>query len=164
MSFIDNRIAAQQYIWHFTDDFNGWRLKQEILNDIKALDKSGMVIPDHGYTKKVSDTYQAVYDFHALTASKEGTYQWQIASYAGYTDIEGETNPEFKVPTDETGTEKYRCIVTNSDGSTENGIFTVIVYSSDVPLTGDSSNPVLWALLALMSFASAVVLIKKYTA
>ena len=60
-----NEIVTQHTIWHFSDDFNGWRLDYGLIENIKttALTKN---IPDHGATLKINDTTEAVFDFEVL--------------------------------------------------------------------------------------------------
>lgn len=60
--FIKDEIRTQHIIWHFTDDFNGWRVDPELMEEIKATAAKKM-IPDHGAVKQISDTQEAVFDF-----------------------------------------------------------------------------------------------------
>ena len=50
-----NEIVTQHTIWHFTDDFNGWRLDYDLIDDIKATSAT-MTIPDHGAVRKINNT------------------------------------------------------------------------------------------------------------
>ena len=59
---LKNEIVTQHTIWHFTDDFNGWRLDYDLIDSIKAT-ASTKTIPDYGAVKKINDTTEAVFDF-----------------------------------------------------------------------------------------------------
>lgn len=78
-------IATQHTIWHFSDDFTGWRLDMNVIDDIKA-NADNVSIPDHGYTLKVNDTVLATFDFHVLKTGKASqqnffTYKITLARY-----------------------------------------------------------------------------------
>nr|WP_295001278.1 hypothetical protein [uncultured Methanobrevibacter sp.] len=62
---MQDRVKTQHIIWHFTNDFNGWRVDSALIEEIKkaSLEK---VIPDHGATRKISNTAEMVFDFEVL--------------------------------------------------------------------------------------------------
>lgn len=62
--FLDDNVRAQHYVWHFSDDFSGWRVDSEVVQDIKDT-ASEMNIPDHGYTQQIGDTIRT-WDFMVL--------------------------------------------------------------------------------------------------
>ena len=64
-----DEIVTQHTIWHFTDDFNGWRLNYTLIDEIK---NSSMIIPDHGAVKKINDTTEAIFNFNVLKTSATG--------------------------------------------------------------------------------------------
>lgn len=59
---LKNEIVTQHTIWHFTDDFNGWRLDYDLIDSIKAT-ASTKTIPDYGAVKKINNTTEAIFDF-----------------------------------------------------------------------------------------------------
>lgn len=73
---ITDIIKPQYMIWHFTNDFTNWRVDPQVVANIRSTASNRTEpIPDHGYTKKVSDTLQAVFDFHALEATGRPGHQ-----------------------------------------------------------------------------------------
>ncbi len=62
---MEDKVKTQHIIWHFTDDFNGWRVDPELIEDIK-LTASKKVIPDEGATLKLNNTTEAVFYFQVL--------------------------------------------------------------------------------------------------
>ena len=64
-----DKIVTQHTIWHFTDDFNGWRLNYTLIDEIK---NSSLIIPDHGAVKKINDTTEAIFDFNVFKTSTSG--------------------------------------------------------------------------------------------
>ena len=57
-------IVAQHYIWHFSDEFSGWRVDPEQVEDIKRTSEM-MTIPDHGYQTEKDGVIQT-WDFIVL--------------------------------------------------------------------------------------------------
>ena len=66
---LKNEIVTQHTIWHFTDDFNGWRLDYDLIDSIKAT-ASTKTIPDYGAVKKINNTTEAVFDFKVFKSEK----------------------------------------------------------------------------------------------
>ncbi len=66
-----NKIVTQHTIWHFTDNFNGWRLDYDLIENIKstALTKT---IPDHGAYRQINATTAMVFDFEVLKSGESG--------------------------------------------------------------------------------------------
>lgn len=63
----EDEVKTQYMIWHFTDDFNGWRIDPEKIEKIEAAEKT-KTIPDHGATKKLADGTELIFDFIRLQA------------------------------------------------------------------------------------------------
>ena len=105
-----NEIVTQHTIWHFSDDFNGWRLDYDLIDNIQAtaLTKN---IPDHGATLKINDTTEAVFDFEVLKSGNSNNQHF-FAYKITYRDIMNEitdnndTNPTDKSPAEFNRTEK----------------------------------------------------------
>lgn len=57
-----DKIVTQHTIWHFTDNFDGWRLNYTLINQIK---KNPSNYNDTG-VKKWNDTYEMIYKFNVL--------------------------------------------------------------------------------------------------
>lgn len=78
-------IVTQHTIWHFTDDFNGWRLDYDLIENIKntALTKT---IPDHGAVRQINNTTEAVFDFEVLSSGRSD-YQNFFGYKITYRDI-----------------------------------------------------------------------------
>lgn len=57
-----NKIVTQHTIWHFTDNFDGWRLNYTLINQIK---KNPSTYNDTG-VKKWNSTHEMVYKFNVL--------------------------------------------------------------------------------------------------
>ena len=105
-----NEIVTQHTIWHFSDDFNGWRLDYDLIENIKttALKKS---IPDHGATLKINDTTEAVFDFEVLKSGNSNNqhfFGYKISYRDIMNEIENssETNPTNKSPAEFNKSEK----------------------------------------------------------
>lgn len=73
-----SEVVTQHTIWHFTDDFNGWRIDYDLIDDIKAT-ATTKTIPDHGAVRQINNTTEAVFDFEVL---KTGNPQNQ--NFFGY--------------------------------------------------------------------------------
>lgn len=187
---LNEAIAMQHTVWAFSDDFSGWRVDQDIVTDVKqTVATQTMSIPDHGYTMKINNTTQAVFDFHivkshkgdvqqnfwtykvtlvpypapkitspteaqcidikkgetadlTVTAENADTYQWQVdtGDGNGFVNIENATNTSYTTPlTDENNVNyKYRCVATNSAGSTTSLEFSLKLIED--PVGGDPSD------------------------
>lgn len=66
---VKNPIITQHTIWHFTDDFNGWRVNQTLVEKIKIIGDA-ITIPDHG-TLKYNSTHQMVFSFNTFLSPYE---------------------------------------------------------------------------------------------
>ena len=64
-----NDIVTQHTIWHFTDDFNGWRIDPTLIENIKST-ASTKIIPDSGAVRQINNTTEAVFDFCVLSSDK----------------------------------------------------------------------------------------------
>lgn len=62
---IEDKVKTQHIIWHFTNDFNGWRVDPALIEEIKKASLEN-VIPDHGATRKINNTTEMVFDFEVL--------------------------------------------------------------------------------------------------
>ena len=66
---IKNPVVTQHTIWHFTDDFNGWRVNQTLVEKIKIIGDA-ITIPDHG-TLKYNSTHKMVFSFNTFLSPYE---------------------------------------------------------------------------------------------
>lgn len=64
-----DKIVTQHTIWHFTDNFDGWRINKTLIEDIK-LTNTYKTIPDVG-SKQYNNTHTLNYDFKALVSPYE---------------------------------------------------------------------------------------------
>ncbi len=80
-----NDIVTQHTIWHFTDDFNGWRIDPILIENIKST-ASTKTIPDTGAVRQINNTTEAVFDFQVLSSDKSG-HQNFFAYKITYRDI-----------------------------------------------------------------------------
>ena len=80
-----NDIVTQHTIWHFTDDFNGWRIDPLLIENIKST-ASTKTIPDSGAVRQINNTTEAVFDFQVLSSDKSG-HQNFFAYKITYRDI-----------------------------------------------------------------------------
>ena len=83
-----NDIVTQHTIWHFTDDFNGWRIDPLLIENIKST-ASTKTIPDSGAVRQINNTTEAVFDFQVLSSDKSG-HQNFFAYKITYRDIVNE--------------------------------------------------------------------------
>ena len=62
-----DKIVTQHMIWHFTDNFNGWRLNYTLIDLIKdKVDNQGVHYSDSGY-RVLSDNLSVMFwDFHSF--------------------------------------------------------------------------------------------------
>lgn len=91
-----------------------------------------------------------------ITAENADTYQWYVDRGNGWKRIEDATDPEYTTSAVAMENKGYRyyCKVSNANGSVDSPIFTlVVVEDSEIPVTGDSSMPWLWAGLAIVALA-----------
>lgn len=61
---MEDKVKTQHIIWHFTDDFNGWRVGPELIKVLLAALKK--VIPDERATLKLNGATEAVFYFPVL--------------------------------------------------------------------------------------------------
>ena len=80
-----NDIVTQHTIWHFTDDFNGWRIDPILIENIKST-ASTKTIPDNGAVRQINNTTEAVFDFQVLSSDKS-EHQNFFAYKITYRDI-----------------------------------------------------------------------------
>lgn len=80
-----DEIVTQHTIWHFTDDFYGWRLDPLLLENIKST-AATKTIPDSGAVRQINNTTEAVFDFQVLSSEKSG-HQNFFAYKITYRDI-----------------------------------------------------------------------------
>ena len=80
-----NAIVTQHTIWHFTDDFSGWRIDPLLIENIKST-ASTRTIPDNGAVRQINNTTEAVFDFQVLSSDKSD-HQNFFAYKITYRDI-----------------------------------------------------------------------------
>lgn len=64
-----DKIVTQHTIWHFTDDFDGWRVNKTLVNDIKTTSEFKK-IQDDG-VKEWNATHDMIYSFRSLISPFE---------------------------------------------------------------------------------------------
>ena len=62
-----NKIVTQHTIWHFTDNFDGWRINYTLVDEIRDSTHN---YPDSG-TIRYNDTHKMIYDFRGLVSPYE---------------------------------------------------------------------------------------------
>lgn len=62
---MQDKVKTQHIIWHFTNDFKGWRVDPALIEEIKKASLEN-AIPDHGATRKINNTTEMVFDFEVL--------------------------------------------------------------------------------------------------
>jgi len=82
---MQDSIKTQHIIWHFSNDFAGWRVDPNLIEEIKHT-SSQKIIPDHGAIRKINNTTEAIFDFEVLDAHEEG-HQNFFAYKITYRDI-----------------------------------------------------------------------------
>ena len=80
-----DEIVTQHTIWHFTDDFYGWRLDPLLLENIKST-AATKTIPDSGAVRQINNSTEAVFDFLVLNSDKSD-HQNFFAYKITYRDI-----------------------------------------------------------------------------
>ena len=99
---MQDSIKTQHIIWHFSNDFTGWRVDPDLIEKIK-YESSQKIIPDHGAIKRINNTTEAIFNFEVLDAHNEG-HQNFFAYKITYRDImeiiknESENNPIIDAP------------------------------------------------------------------
>ena len=109
-----NDIVTQHTIWHFTDDFNGWRIDPILIENIKST-ASAKTIPDSGAVRQINNTTEAVFDFQVLSSDKSG-HQNFFAYKITYRDIAREIINNTNSSNDTASEDSYK----NFTNSTEN--------------------------------------------
>jgi len=89
--FLGDNVYAQQYIWHFSDDFNGWRINPDVVQEIRDLSMQ-MIIPAHGYVTQVDDVTR-IWDFMVLDEADGDAIFFAYK----YTDV-GESGQGVAIP------------------------------------------------------------------
>ena len=84
---LSDSVRTQHYIWHFTDDFNGWRLNYTIIDMIKS---SNRVIPDY-FEEDLGNGSVRCFEFNVLLALYEHhqDYFTYKIFYRNVTDVNG---------------------------------------------------------------------------
>lgn len=114
---IRNDIVTQHTIWHFTDDFNGWRIDPLLIENIKST-ASTKIIPDSGAVRQINNTTEAVFDFQVLSSDKSG-HQNFFAYKITYRDIVKDMINNTNSSNDTASKGQYN----NITNSTENNTF-----------------------------------------
>ena len=114
---IRNDIVTQHTIWHFTDDFNGWRIDPLLIENIKST-ASTKTIPDSGAVRQINNTTEAVFDFQVLSSDKSG-HQNFFAYKITYRDIIKDIINNTNSSNDTASKSQY----SNISNSTENNTF-----------------------------------------
>ena len=95
-------IVTQHTIWHFTDDFNGWRIDPILIENIKST-AATKTIPDSGAVRQINNTTEAVFDFQVLSSAESDnqnffaykiTYRDIIENIIGNTTLSNDTSNE----------------------------------------------------------------------
>ncbi len=120
--------------------------------------------PDDQY---VSDGQRAAF---SIKASGYGlTYQWYIdrGRGMGWQKLDGAVESRYTTSVIRSAYDGYRyfCRITDRNGNTvDSGEAVLHVNNTPAPLTGDSSAPVLWLAMSLLSLTAIYVMRKKKTA
>lgn len=69
-----DKIVTQHIIWHFTDDFENWRINPNLIKEIKSS-ASDKTIPDSGFILKINNTTEALFEFVMLDSTKTSNHQ-----------------------------------------------------------------------------------------
>lgn len=62
---MSDSVKTQHIIWHFTDNFTGWRVDPVLIEQIRNA-SSLKVIQDHGAVIQINNTTEIVFDFEVL--------------------------------------------------------------------------------------------------
>ena len=183
-------VVTQHVIWHFTNDFNGWRIDPNLIENIKAT-SSQKIIPDHGAVKKINNTTEAVFNFEVLDAHEEGHqnfFAYNVVLRAINELVENETEnstanetntTDINQTTNETGTQNNQ--TANETGTQKNDTSTnmtninqtmkanktTITEGNDPKDSDSKSNSIKHStgyslILALLAILIAGLLIVKY--
>lgn len=75
---VENKDETANIVWTFSD----WDYKTSdnpVIKSILNLSESGIIIPDHGFVKKINETTEALFNFEVLKAS-----EYRHQSFFGY--------------------------------------------------------------------------------
>lgn len=119
--------------------------------------------------QRVTEGRRAV--FIVAARGEELTYQWYIDRNdgRGWTKLDGATDTWYTTAAATLANNgfKYYCAVSNAECSVESNVATLYVSAAaapNVPKTGDSSQPMLYLMLALTSLAAMIVVKKRVRA
>ena len=113
-----NDIVTQHTIWHFTDDFNGWRIDPLLIENIKST-ASAKTIPDSGAVRQINNTTEAVFDFQVLSSDKTD-HQNFFAYRITYRDIAKEIINNTNSSNDTASEDENKNISNSPENSTAN--------------------------------------------
>lgn len=128
------------------------------INGTTILIEPVITIPPSGKTAAVGKT--ATFSVTA-TGSPAPTYQWQVNRGSGWSDISGADEASYTTAEVILANDgyQYRVVVTNVAGSaTSDSASLHVVEKADVPTTGDTAHPWLWAAFGLLSFSGLCAL------
>ena len=108
-------IVTQHTIWHFTDDFNGWRIDPLLIENIRAA-AATKIIPDSGAVRQINNTTEAVFDFQVLS-SAESDNQNFFAYKITYRDIIKDIIGNSTISND-TSNEEHENVTNSTENST----------------------------------------------
>ncbi|HWP21555.1 MAG TPA: hypothetical protein VN417_02340 [Candidatus Cryosericum sp.] len=97
----------------------------------------------------------------AATGGPAPAYQWQVNRGSGWSDISGADEASYTTAKVELLNDgyQYRVVVTNMVSSVTSDPVTLhVVKDANVPTTGDTAHPVLWAAFGLLSLAGLCAL------
>ena len=66
-----NQLSATLAVWEFTDNPYKTDSYLEIIPEILKAAQDGRIIPDHGETKKINNTTEAIFDFECLKSTDD---------------------------------------------------------------------------------------------
>jgi len=172
--FLKDKIKTQHVIYHFTDDFNGWRVDPAFIGEIRktAAEKT---IPDHGYSKKIDDRTTLFFDFLALVPKdrprSQAFFVYKLSYLIEVDEGEAAVLPNPLDPENPTVIESpvngQVEIITINDTPIE---YTILVHSAPtptplpvpgVPATGDGAPLALLAALLMISGTLLIVCRRK---
>lgn len=95
-----DKIVTQHTIWHFTDNFNGWRVNQSLVQSIKD---NPSFYPDSG-VKRINDTTEMVYSFSVFMSHWEHHQNfWSYFIYFRNITLDNNTNSTGNISDDVNG-------------------------------------------------------------
>lgn len=134
---MEDIIKTQHIVWHFSDDFNGWRVDPNLMEEIRNA-ASQKEIPDHGAVRQINNITEAVFDFEVLQSHNPG-HQNFFAYKITYRDIlkiiENET------PTNNSADNTMPNEKTDNSTDPENETMTNSTSSNGSTIEGDNKTP-----------------------